>query len=432
MCGIAGIYLHDPNERPFTRRQMETLVDNLLLRIEHRGRHATGIAAVTSSGTLHLEKKDVDATKFVKNRRKLPRKPQSILLHTRWATQGEPSNMRNNHPIKYGRMVAIHNGHISNDSELFRTEGLSRNAEVDSEIIPALFNKHGLDKAHIPLQKLDGNYAVAVTDIHNPGSLVLAKGWTSPLFYAPFDEGIIWASTRWAIDNAIEKALGMRPSHDSIKELNLGKLLMIENGSIDELEFEPYYRYTAPSKPYRFTPKSNTCDVETDASKIANKVMGDVKLSEGEFIVSTADGLVVYRRCDECNISFAKTRMVNHGGWYFCDNCYIGPKESDEDGAYDWIDGIISGIYEEDQEESIEDILEREHEEVCEVVADEMGTTPAYVEWLVFEAEDSGEFDKKDGTTIKLLHERATELYDQWQAIFRDNNESFNSENVSL
>ncbi|HWV45467.1 MAG TPA: hypothetical protein VN039_05485, partial [Nitrospira sp.] len=144
--------------------QLETLVDEMLLGIEPRGTHATGLLVVDRKNQPFLEKADVKASTFVKFRTGLPRRVRTILGHTRLATQGEPHILENNHPIQYNSCYAIHNGHINNDSELFTEFELDRIAQVDSEIIPALFDKFGLDKAHLALQELDGGYATAVVD----------------------------------------------------------------------------------------------------------------------------------------------------------------------------------------------------------------------------------------------------------------------------
>jgi glucosamine 6-phosphate synthetase-like amidotransferase/phosphosugar isomerase protein len=192
------------------RISIERLISELLLGIEHRGFDATGIAAVgAASGALHIEKADTEASNFNWWRSNLPETPRSVLLHTRFATKGSPMKLENNHPIRYNNIVVTHNGHINNDDELFSDECLSRNAEVDSEAIAAVFDKYGIDKAHIPLGKFDGNMAVAVADLRKPNTLVLAKGQSSPLYYYNATEGIMWASTEQTIIEASEKALGL-------------------------------------------------------------------------------------------------------------------------------------------------------------------------------------------------------------------------------
>lgn len=44
-----------------------------------------------------------------------------ILGNTRDMTKGDPSNNYNSHPIVAGRIIGVHNGHIYNDDNLFRS-----------------------------------------------------------------------------------------------------------------------------------------------------------------------------------------------------------------------------------------------------------------------------------------------------------------------
>ena len=45
------------------------------------------------------------------------------LVHVRDYTKGHPSIAANNHPVRHGAVVGIHNGIIANDDELFERHG---------------------------------------------------------------------------------------------------------------------------------------------------------------------------------------------------------------------------------------------------------------------------------------------------------------------
>ncbi|MBW2675440.1 MAG: hypothetical protein JRD89_18860, partial [Deltaproteobacteria bacterium] len=124
-------------------------------------------------------------------------KPQHtvILLHTRAATQGEPSNPNNNHPIYYKNgTVLIHNGVIHNDDTLKRIHNLHTDGEVDSEIILALYNHFGskskVKRIKKVISKLRGTMAFALYDYpflflyrhSNPLSLMYVPEWNAILF----------------------------------------------------------------------------------------------------------------------------------------------------------------------------------------------------------------------------------------------------------
>ena len=49
----------------------------------------------------------------------LPSGVTEALVHVRDFTKGHPTLLANNHPIRHGSVVGIHNGVIDNDEELF-------------------------------------------------------------------------------------------------------------------------------------------------------------------------------------------------------------------------------------------------------------------------------------------------------------------------
>lgn len=250
MCGIAGIYLNTPNDPKLPPQdEREAFINGLLKGIEHRGQDATGIVAVQRASTQPwLEKADITASTFIQYRRPLPEEARIVLCHTRAATKGSPTNLDNNHPVVYKTCFVTHNGHIRNDDDLFEDKKLERIAQVDSEIIPALIDKHGLDKVHLALQQLEGGFAIAaIQPEKHPDVLVLAKGRNSPLVYLETEQGLIWASVRSAIKDAWKEVWGQSPSDDVFQELKEGELLYVEDGKIEKLEFK-VKQYTTTTK----------------------------------------------------------------------------------------------------------------------------------------------------------------------------------------
>lgn len=239
MCGIAGVWVKDPG--CYDHARLEVLLDELLLGIEHRGRDATGVASVRpGSPDYFLEKADIEASKFVYWRRPLVINPRVVIAHTRAATKGSKMNLDNDHPVEYEGVLVTHNGHISNDDELFKEHEFTRIGQVDTEIIPALFWKHGIDKAHLALQALRGNFAVAVIDPRRaPDTLLLAKGPSSPLEYVETDKLIVWASEREVIRKAWKATFGGKePKKDRWNSLNPGDIRIVTPSGIEKLKFE--------------------------------------------------------------------------------------------------------------------------------------------------------------------------------------------------
>ena len=86
-------------------------------------------------------------------------------MHVRDYTKGHPTIESNNHPIRHGSVVGIHNGIIVNDEEIFARYGFERahpDMTVDSEAIFALAeHAGGSPKA---LEELHGAMATAWLD----------------------------------------------------------------------------------------------------------------------------------------------------------------------------------------------------------------------------------------------------------------------------
>ena len=53
----------------------------------------------------------------------LPADATEALVHVRDYTKGHPTVLANNHPIRHGSVVGIHNGIIVNDEEILARHG---------------------------------------------------------------------------------------------------------------------------------------------------------------------------------------------------------------------------------------------------------------------------------------------------------------------
>jgi hypothetical protein len=381
---------------------------------------ATGVAALTPTGELHIEKADLPATNFNWWRKELPETVRSVLLHTRYATQGSPMNLENNHPIRYNNAIVIHNGHIGNDDDIFQKHSFARNAQVDSECIAALVDKHGIDKANLALKELDGNYAVALADLRNPNTLVLAKGWSSPLYYYETDVGIVWASTEKTIVDAFKLALNLDIKTRDINQLFFGKLLLIENGEVEHYSFEPFDRrptytyFPAKKKETEYSPgpidvvngrakKDTNGNYEWLPNWTRNWFGGKKKEEEKTepyntdkkhiefwrnepheiaYSVKTAAGNeFIFKACDGCENAYQTTLLnLTEQGFILCNKCL---------GEFD---------AEEPLEQNNPAIV---HEVIIDLIAEKYETSPDFVEWLLFESDDD-EINHADSSLVSL------------------------------
>ena len=209
MCGIAG-YIIARNERVDTARLMRELHNG----IDPRGGDATGAAWITTAGKIEHHTVTGRAKQFRSAHPNAGVGAVMAILHTRYATQGSADNQLNNHPIRSGRFIGVHNGHISNDSEIFATVPFKRHGQVDSEAIVALIRHAHMKGTHPAkeLERLDGRAAVAWFDTQAKHPVLhLARGSASPLIVAMTEKGsTVFASTEMALLQAM-KAVGMVP-----------------------------------------------------------------------------------------------------------------------------------------------------------------------------------------------------------------------------
>ncbi len=226
MCGIAGFsFTHD------------CLIDAsdatrvLLASVADRGADAAGCVYEDPSAGLVVNKQPGGASRFLEVV-KVPEAIRQLVLHVRDFTKGRPSLMANNHPIRHGDVVGVHNGKISNDDAVFLELERSRFEEgmtVDSEAIFAALDDADGDVA-TALERLTGSLATCWFDQRRPGSVFLARGYGRPLWTATTRRGdaVIWASTLEALEIA-EDFLGIQLHKRPVRP---GSIVEIRDGAI--------------------------------------------------------------------------------------------------------------------------------------------------------------------------------------------------------
>ena len=236
MCGIAGFCLNPKHHVNTTE-----LASQMLLDIEHRGYHATGVAWINKEGRRAITKAPISASKFIATKagQGVCKDATTAILHTRWATQGSPTLNDNNHPIPRGKIVLTHNGHISNDDQLFKQLKVDRIGQVDSEAVAALlaFTK-GEHPADV-LTRIQGSAALAWITQNQGDTLHLARVSSSPLWIGQTLTGsLVYGSTEDTIENAgIMLGSDLEWSYSADE----GEYFKVKNGKIIEHQkFKPY------------------------------------------------------------------------------------------------------------------------------------------------------------------------------------------------
>ncbi len=212
MCGIMG-YACFGEKRP----SKEHLTEMFSL-LETRGRDASGFAFM-DKGQLIVHKAPVKSSLFVKTKEWQNVKMSKIMImHTRAATQGSNKNEANNHPLFNKQGIAIvHNGIIYNDKEIFGRN--RRDGEGDSEaILAVLSNKSKGDKIKRVFDRLDGSFAFAAINQHEPDKLILVKKDNPIDLYFDTENDIVYFCSERRM---MQEALGLK-TH-SYRGFNLGE-----------------------------------------------------------------------------------------------------------------------------------------------------------------------------------------------------------------
>ncbi|HVA32450.1 MAG TPA: hypothetical protein VMU58_14400 [Gaiellaceae bacterium] len=175
---------------------------------------------------------------------RVPEAATELLVHVRDYTKGHPSIAANNHPVRHGPVVGIHNGIILNDDELLEPLRCARcepRMTVDSEAIFALA-AHSHNDPHA-LERLTGSMAAAWLDARVPGTIFAARGVGRPLWIGTGKHELFFASTRAALE-VVERYAGVRLRK---REVGDGTFLVLAGGRVDHTErFRPDRSYRDP------------------------------------------------------------------------------------------------------------------------------------------------------------------------------------------
>lgn len=246
MCGIFGICLEHPEEN-WTPTDIAQI---LFPAIRHRGPHAFG--------WMSWDGEKVEVAKYAgdvgltKNLENVAVNEQSkwVVGHVRWATHGSPQKLINNHPVRHGNTLGVHNGVLSNwEGILERTGGrMNDECEVDSEAIFAAVDQWG-HKAG--LAKLRGSMVTVYTKLEQPQHLYVARTTGRDLTIARTKSGnLVFASEL----NVLKSMWGSQLGY--VRTVGTNQLLRITKGKVESKEiFRAVVQAPVPKAPARsYTP----------------------------------------------------------------------------------------------------------------------------------------------------------------------------------
>jgi glucosamine 6-phosphate synthetase-like amidotransferase/phosphosugar isomerase protein len=241
MCGIAGYSL---SSRSSVDRTLAAQA--LLAGIAERGADAVGYAYRGGADRYPVVRKQRTPASLLLERIGVPDHVTELLVHVRDYTKGHPSIAANNHPVRHGPVIGIHNGVIVNDDELLAPHSCARaepEMTVDSEAIFALA-AHS-DNEPRALEALTGTLAAAWLDQREPGTVFAARGLGRPLWLGRGREEVFFASTRAALEIASEYT-GVKLR---LREVRVGTFLALRSGGVaHKTRFRPDRSYVEDRK----------------------------------------------------------------------------------------------------------------------------------------------------------------------------------------
>ena len=214
MCGIAGYSLRS---RSGVDRTLAAQA--LLAAIAERGADAVGYAYRGPRDAYATVVKQRTPASQLLERVSVPETADQLLVHVRDYTKGHPSIAANNHPVRHGPVIGVHNGIIVNDDELLVEHSCSRaepRMTVDSEAIFALA-AHSRNDVRA-LEALAGSMAAAWLDAREPELVFVARGSGRPLWIGEAPARASSSRPRGARSTSCERYCGLRLRKHEVAE----------------------------------------------------------------------------------------------------------------------------------------------------------------------------------------------------------------------
>lgn len=164
------------------------------------------MAWLSPNGKIRIRKSEGPANEFIKAQdnalfNEVAASPRG-LLHARATTKGSEKENANNHPVYGLGWLAIHNGTINNDDDLWKyytkTEGVKRFAEVDTSAVPLVLSRGKDAKSSLQyMSLLSGSATIAAWNSKQADQMLLGRFGHNDL-YLFLDEAaqiLYWSSS---------------------------------------------------------------------------------------------------------------------------------------------------------------------------------------------------------------------------------------------
>ena len=324
MCGIFGAIVGE--QSTISPALFRSTVTTLFKLSETRGKESSGFA-ILDGGPINVYKQPLPASVIVRTKGFKTLLDQTLAAgngachsvaligHSRLVTNGAQENNLNNQPVIAGGLVGIHNGIITNDSQLWdRFPDLKRISEVDTEvllqIIRKLYRENGslIEAVRAAFGLIQGNASVAILfeDLNylllatNNGSLYRIDGEETGMF--------VFASENLILDQLIAKTgMSGHIGKHTITRIEPGKACLVDLKSLAIQDF-PLNGATAPvmeNVPPAAQREIRDCSLEFGTEFPAKRVKAYyVDINPGrdnaKLLFEAEDAISKLKRCSRC------------------------------------------------------------------------------------------------------------------------------------
>lgn len=171
MCGVFGFVAKGEGQLNLK------ILERVAKATEKRGPHAWGMAWINRDGRMCMFKTEGRISDNL-GMLAMARDATMLIGHTRWATQGDPSNNLNNHPHPADGGWIVHNGMIPSYKSIIAEHDLHPVTDCDSEVLGMLIEKHESEKLLSRCVKsavLAAERPLVMLGLWKPGHLVAVR-----------------------------------------------------------------------------------------------------------------------------------------------------------------------------------------------------------------------------------------------------------------
>lgn len=325
MCGIFGLIFCKEIRIP--EQQISELVHTLFKLSESRGKEASGLAFLLSN-TIGIYKKPVAASQLLQTdeyrnflKRSISeysdplaenRLPLVVIGHSRLVTNGGQQSHTNNQPAIVNDLAAIHNGIITNDTEIWkRHPSFQQETKLDTEIFLKLFEDSFYQNASYSLalkktfNEIEGVASIAMLSA-NTNDLLLTTNNGSLFFCENPQKGVfIFSSEKFILKSCMQKVKWLSEFElPTVSQLNPGNAICINYASYESTHFslDSDRNVTTTKNPA----KRNIQDYSIESSELFENLRNP---GEGPYILpasfkdeypDAARNVSNLRRCTKC------------------------------------------------------------------------------------------------------------------------------------